>query len=64
MKTTNAGLSAPPPARIPPQNYPAEKARQGEIALKTKWARTIFFAGLVGSFILLLLLALVLGIIG
>jgi hypothetical protein len=29
--------------------YPAEKARQGEIILKTKWSRLIFLTGLFGG---------------
>jgi hypothetical protein len=39
------------------QNYPAEKARQGEIILKRPWQRMVFFAGL-GVPILWLLFAL------
>jgi hypothetical protein len=31
-----------------PQNYPAKKARQGEIILKTRAQRVIFIAGLAG----------------
>ncbi|KWT70350.1 hypothetical protein APY04_1027 [Hyphomicrobium sulfonivorans] len=30
------------------QNYPAQKARQGEIILKTRTQRIIFIAGLIG----------------
>lgn len=30
------------------QGYPAEKARQGEIILKTRTQRAIFIAGLAG----------------
>lgn len=30
------------------QNYPADKARQGDIILKTPLQRAIFIAGLVG----------------
>ena len=30
------------------RNYPADKARQGDIILKTPLQRTIFIAGLVG----------------
>lgn len=46
--------SAPPPE----QPYPAEKARGGEIILRTPLRRTIFVGGLVGIFVLLLVLAL------
>lgn len=38
------------------REYPAEKARQGEIILRRRWQRIVFIAGLVG--ILLLTLAL------
>ena len=48
----------------PPQAYPAEKARQGKIVLKTKWSRVVFLTGLFGSFLLLAVLAIVLGIVG
>ncbi|MGH6736571.1 MAG: peptide ABC transporter permease [Methyloceanibacter sp.] len=34
-----------------PQDCPAEKARQGEIILKTKLARAIFFTGLFGGIV-------------
>ncbi len=34
--------------------YPAEKARQGEIILRTRARRIIFIAGLVGIFIVAL----------
>jgi hypothetical protein len=43
--------------------YPAEKARQGEIILKTKRARIIFFGSLFGGFAVLAILAIVLAII-
>ena len=48
--------------RMPPQSYPAEKARQGEIILKTKGARAIFLAGLFGGLAILAVLAIYLGI--
>jgi len=38
--------------------YPAEKARQGEIILKSSWQRAIFIAGLVGFVVLAFALAL------
>ncbi len=36
------------------QNYPAQKARQGEIILKRPWQRVVFFAGLAAPVLLLL----------
>jgi hypothetical protein len=36
--------------------YPAEKARQGEIILRTRLQRIIFIAGLVGCVIVALIL--------
>lgn len=50
--------------RTPPEAYPAEKARQGEIILKTKWSRAIFFAGLFGGIVLMAAVAIYLGIFG
>lgn len=47
-----------------PQAYPAEKARQGEIILKTKWSRAVFFGGLIGGLILAFVVAILLGIFG
>ena len=44
--------------------YPAEKARQGEIVLKTKLARIVFFTGLFGGFVLLTILAIYLAFAG
>jgi hypothetical protein len=41
-----------------PAPYPAEKARGGEIILRTRTRRVIFVAGLVGAVILGLLLVL------
>lgn len=37
------------------QPYPAEKARQGEIVLRRRRQRLIFFGGLIGIVILVLL---------
>lgn len=37
--------------------YPASKARQGEIILKTPWQRAVFITGLAGFFIVALVLA-------
>jgi hypothetical protein len=37
-----------PRAPSSPQSYPAEKARQGEIILRTPAQRIIFIAGLAG----------------
>jgi hypothetical protein len=42
-----------------PAPYPAEKARGGEIILKTPARRAIFLAGLIGAVLLVLILALV-----
>jgi hypothetical protein len=39
----------------PPKTYPAEKARQGEIILRHRWSRLIFFGTLVVVVILALL---------
>jgi hypothetical protein len=44
----------PPPRDAPP--YPAEKARGGEIILRTGLRRAIFVGGLVGIIALLLML--------
>lgn len=41
-----------------PEPYPAEKARQGEIILRTPARRIIFFGGLIGIVLLLLVLRL------
>jgi hypothetical protein len=56
----------PPPKRAreyaandaPRPPYPAEKARGGEIVLRTPTRRFIFIAGLVGLFVLVLALGL------
>ncbi len=42
------------------QSYPAEKARQGEIILKTRTQRIVFIAGL-GGMLLVGLLATLMG---
>lgn len=39
--------------------YPAEKARGGEIILNTPFRRTIFVAGLIGAFGLVLIMTMV-----
>lgn len=41
--------------------YPAEKARQGEIVLRTHLQRIIFIAGLIGCILLILALRIWLG---
>jgi hypothetical protein len=46
-----------------PQAYPAEKARQGEIVLKTRQSRTIFLTGLFGGLVIVALLAIYLVIV-
>jgi hypothetical protein len=43
--------------RQPPTPYPAEKARGGEIILRSPLRRAIFIAGLAGAVVLALLLA-------
>ena len=48
--TRNEGPAQPPP-------YPAEKARGGEIILRTPLRRAIFIGGLAGAVVLGLLLA-------
>ena len=45
-------------ARPDLQNYPADKARGGEIILRKPWQRAVFMAGLAGSILLLLALDL------
>jgi hypothetical protein len=42
-----------------PAPYPAEKARGGEIILKTPARRMIFVAGLIGAVVLVLVLVFV-----
>jgi hypothetical protein len=44
------------PPQPPP--YPAEKARGGEIILRTPLRRIIFFGGLIGAVLLVLVLGL------
>ncbi len=39
-----------------PKPYPADKARGGEIILRSRGRRLIFLAGLVGAFLLVLVL--------
>lgn len=43
----------------PTTPYPAEKARQGEIILKSRWQRVMFIAGLGGAILFALLFAVV-----
>ena len=45
------------PAGKPPP-YPAQKARGGDIVLRTPWERAVFVAGLAGVFVLALALAI------
>jgi hypothetical protein len=49
-----------PPREGPPQPppYPAEKARSGEIILRSPLRRVIFLAGLLGMFALILIFAM------
>jgi len=44
--------------------YPAEKARQGEIILKSTWARAIFMTGLFGGLVMVIILAIYLATLG
>ncbi|KAB2939926.1 MAG: peptide ABC transporter permease [Hyphomicrobium sp.] len=44
-----------PAGRRDLQNYPADKARQGDIILKTRTQRAIFIGGLAGLALLALL---------
>ncbi|MDX2205901.1 MAG: peptide ABC transporter permease [Hyphomicrobiaceae bacterium] len=46
----------PPQPAPPPKDYPAEKARQGRIILRTRTQRLIFISGLAGAVLLGLLL--------
>jgi hypothetical protein len=48
-----------PAQSAPPKAYPAEKARGGEIILKTPLQRGVFIAGLAGAIVLVLVLAFV-----
>lgn len=41
------------------QNYPADKARQGEIILKRPWQKIVFLSGLCGALLLLVIALLV-----
>ena len=45
-----------PPAKNGPRPYPAEKARGGEIILRTPQRRIIFIAGLAGAVLLAVVL--------
>ncbi len=44
-----------------PQKYPAEKARQGYIALNTPARRWVFFGGLAAFVVLMIVLSLMTG---
>lgn len=37
---------------VPPQDYPADKTRGGEIILRTRTQRAIFISGLAGAVVL------------
>jgi hypothetical protein len=43
----------------PTMPYPAEKARQGEIILRSRWQRVVFIAGLGGALIVALIFGFV-----
>ncbi|ODS03950.1 hypothetical protein AUC71_06945 [Methyloceanibacter marginalis] len=65
MSATSTTDEAPTSSeRVPPDAYPAEKARGGEIILKTKWARAIFLTGLFGGIVVVAAVAIYLGIFG
>lgn len=65
MSATSTTNEAPTSSeRVPPDAYPAEKARGGEIILKTKWARAIFLTGLFGGIVVVAAVAIYLGIFG
>lgn len=44
--------------------YPAQKARGGEIILKSKWSRVVFLAGLFGGAVLAIVVAIYWGAAG
>ena len=44
-----------------PREYPADKARQGEIILKARWQRLLFISGFAGIVVLAVVLSLVAG---
>jgi hypothetical protein len=54
------GPPEPPPApkESPVKTYPADKARGGEIILRTTSRKAIFIAGLVGGLVLAFLISL------
>jgi hypothetical protein len=47
------------PAPPPKQPYPADKARGGEVILNTPLRRWIFFGGLVGAVVFMLVMSLI-----
>jgi hypothetical protein len=55
MKIARESPAQPPP---PPKPYPADKARGGEIILKTTTRKAIFIAGLAGCVLLALIFLL------
>jgi hypothetical protein len=55
MKMVRESPAQPPP---PPKPYPADKARGGEIILKTTTRKAIFIAGLAGCVLLALIFLL------
>ncbi len=48
-----------PQSHQPGAPYPAEKARGAEIILKRRWQKYVFFGGLIGIVLLVLILRLV-----
>lgn len=56
MPVREGPAQPPPPPKT--ESYPAEKARGGEIILRTPLRRAIFIGGLVGICLLLLVLRL------
>jgi hypothetical protein len=47
-----------PHTPLEPHPYPAEKARGGEIILRRPWQKTVFFAGLAGAVLVVIVLGL------
>jgi hypothetical protein len=63
MSATKAEAASSRSRRTPRQAYPAEKARQGEIVLKTRQSRAIFLTGLFGGLVIVALLAIYLAFV-
>jgi hypothetical protein len=60
MKAANIDMAKDTPAPVtPPRPYPADKARGGDIILRTPLQRLVFIAGLAGAVILALVLTFI-----